>query len=700
MSALRPSHPPLAYAPPVPGSFQLADLVRLLLARRRLILSIAGGVVGLAVLACLLMPNVYSSAAEVMLEQQRNTVADASAVLSPLPTDPATLQNQIQILTSRDLAAQVVARLHLDRDPEFNPALAHRGIGALLGPFARPAAPAINRDRIVTRFLSHIFVDANGLSTTLTVGATAHDPAKAMAIANALAETYVDSQLAIRRAAGEGTSGWLERRTRDLARQLVHDEEAVQQYKALHGLNDSAPGNSLVDQQMAAINAQIVAARSDLAEKQAQLDRVGPSAAAGNAADVSQVVASPLIVQLRGQEADLIRQEADLSSKYGPMHPKLQALEAQKRDLDAKIAQEVTRIVGSLTNDVATAKTHLASLEQSLASVEHEADSQNMARVALQALQANADSTRAQYQVFVGRLRQTEDQDPAAAPDSRIISRAAMPLAPSAPKRGLILGASLPLGLLLGVLAALIAEKLGPLMPVRVNGAPRAAIVPPPAPWSGPPILAELANAETLGAASYVVDYPSSRYAHAMAALVSELDPRGAGAAVVAVTSAAPGESKSAIAVSLARAAAQMGKKAVILDCDPDQLAARALGAESGTGLFEVLTGKTPLAEALARDSLSAAHALTMTKKPPNLSTMFGSGAMARLVGVLKEGADLVVLNCAEAAAGPDAALLARLADATLLVARKDWLGNPLLSRSMAVLTGAHAAPVGIVATT
>ena len=90
--------------------------------------------------------------------------------------------------------------------------------------------------------------------------------------------------------------------------------------------------------------------------------------------------------------------------------------------------------------------------------------------------------------------------------------------------------------------------------------------------WNGPPILAELANAERLGAAAYVVDYPGSRYAQAMAALVSQLESHEDGAAVVAVTSAQPGESKSAVAVSIARAAAQMGRKTVLIDCDPGQI--------------------------------------------------------------------------------------------------------------------------------
>ena len=102
--------------------------------------------------------------------------------------------------------------------------------------------------------------------------------------------------------------------------------------------------------------------------------------------------------------------------------------------------------------------------------MERQADGQNSARVELEALQSNADSTKAQYEAFVGRLRATEDQDTVAAPESRIISSATFPLAPSAPRRELIVAASIPLGLLLGILAALLSEYAGYAMPVRVNG--------------------------------------------------------------------------------------------------------------------------------------------------------------------------------------------------------------------------------------
>jgi succinoglycan biosynthesis transport protein ExoP len=707
------------YTAPTPA-FTAADFLRLLQQRLGLILRVALAVIVLAIVVALLLPRQYTSSAVVMLDQRKNNVTDFTAVLSQLPTDPATLQNQIQILTSREIATAVITKLELYNDPEFNPVLAPSGPTSMLRlsfwfPPATDGDVAPIHDRILTNFLKHISAEANGLSTAITVYASANDPKKAQSIADALTRAYVQDQVSVRQNANQGTSDWLDRRTSDLARQLMQEQAAVQQYKAQHGLNDSAPGNSLVDQQMAAINAQIVQARSDLAQKQAEADRVGTSAAAGNAADVSQVVASPLITQLRGQQADLIRQEADLASKYGPLHPKLVAVQAQKRDLDAKIGQEITRIAGSLGNDVTTTQAHLNSLQQSLGQVERQANGQNQARVELEALQSNADSTKAQYQAFVGRLRQTDDQDSVAAPESRIISSATLPLAASSPKRWLIVGASIPLGFLLGILTALSSELLGPFMlvhapargprPARatVINAPRrarkaAAPKPLPAVWNGPPILAELANAEKLGAAAYVVDYPASRYAQAMMALVEQFDSNEAGAAVVAVTGAQGGESKSAVAVSIARAAAQMGRKTVLIDCDPGQLAMRAMEAPSKAGLYEVLTGSVPLSDALAKDSRTGAYALAMTRRPPKLSTMFTSAAMARLIQVLKEGADLVVLDCSRA--GPEAGLLARLSDATLLVTRKDALGKLALSKSVSLLAGAQAAPLAIIATT
>src|SRR6185437_10588917 len=108
-------------------------------------------------------------------------------------------------------------------------------------------------------------------------------------------------------------------------------------------LSDTGAGGSLIDQQLIAQNAALIQAKSDLAQKQAIASQVNSMIASGQGSDVSQVVSSPLIIQLRTQEAELMRQEAQMSSKYGPRHPKMVDIESQKENLQDKIAQEAAR---------------------------------------------------------------------------------------------------------------------------------------------------------------------------------------------------------------------------------------------------------------------------------------------------------------------------------------------------------------------
>jgi len=710
-----------------PPPFQLADFIRLLDVRRALILRIALATILFALTVALLLPTTYASSSVVMLDPRKNSITDLSAVLTPQLTDPAAVQNQIQIITSHELAASVADRLKLQDDPEFNPDLTGPSLLQVLGDLVTmlnpknwfeiaPVKASVTRERVIETLQRRVTADTEGLSTSITITATARDAVKAALIANSFADAYVKSQLADKIGVTTATTGWLNTRLQDLAQQLQIQQEAVQRYKVEHNLNDSAPGNSIVDQQMVGINAQIVAARSELAEKQAINNRIGQLIAAGNPADVAQIVSSPLIVQLRGQQAALLAQEGDLNSKYGPLHPRMQAIQEQKRDLDSKIAQEVGRLAASAANDVMVAQAHLNSLQGSLGGTESLARSQNMARVQLQALESNATSTRSMYEAFVQRLRQSQNMDEAQTPESRIISTASVPLRPAGPKRAMIVGASIPLGLLLGIFAALLLEKLAPLMPLRINGVPRASVISPdwrsgtmhwaeqpPHPvtlWNGPPILGEINNPAPLEAADYVLDYPASKYTHAVVKLVRQLQSEpGAeeGAAVIAVTSAGNGESRSAIAVSLARAASRMGKKTVILDCASQRQASRAIKAPVKAGLYEVLTGAVTLHQALAKDPRGETYLLSTPKWPS--PDMFASRAVARLITVLRGGADFIVIDCGTAGARTQSAAIARLADATVLVTPRPMLHSAAVANAARLLESVQAAPIGIVIT-
>ncbi|HWA29831.1 MAG TPA: GumC family protein, partial [Rhizomicrobium sp.] len=561
------------------GAFRFSDLVRVGAERLGLILTTATVIVAATIVALLLWPSTYSATTVVMLNPQRNTVADNSAVLSALPTDPASVQNQIQILTSRDLAARVIADLKLYDDLEF----------AKPDPLTGQMPSA---DAVIDGFLRHLEVGAQGLSTTIGITFKSSDPQKAARIADAIANAYLADQVDYANAATRSTTEWLLNRIHVLARQVQAADAAVQEYRAQNNLTDTGNGDSLIDQQLIAENAALVQAKSDLAEKQAIAARINSMLAAGQVEDVSQVVASPLIVQLRTQEADLIRQEAQLSSKYGPRHPKMIDIESQKQNLEDKIAQEAARIGGSAANDVAVARANAGSLAASLKALEKNAGADSLKRVKLKALEANAASTRTMYEAFVTRLRET--QGAVGLPDARVISSAAVPQHPSSPKRTLIAAASIPLGLLVGLLFALLAERMSGAREVRVGPAATRpamrpatvnALVPAADPLRGAVVIGDVPDYTSLRAADVVIDRPDDAYSRSVDALLSRIAPRARGGVgkVFALTSADRNDGRTALAAALARAATQRGLRAIVIDSDFDApRAALSMGLNAG----------------------------------------------------------------------------------------------------------------------
>lgn len=665
---------PLAVKTPPEASFGFGEFLHVVEKRKALIRNVALAVVAITAAAMFALPTLYSTSAVVMLDQRKNTVADASTVLSALPTDPSSVQNQIHVLSSRDLALKVIDKLHLDNDPEFNPALANEvDINPLHYLRKRPNGgdPASLREAIVSNFLSRLDVSSLGVSTSIEVAFTSKDPQKAARIANTLAKSYTEDMIATKVDASRKAAAWLSERMHQLADQVQQQEAAIELYKAEHDLVEAESGTSLVDQQLLAINTQLVNAQSDLAEKKAAYDRVNVLSKTGNTADVTPVVTSKMIGDLRAQEAELVRQEAELASRYGPNHPRMVAIRNEKRDLAAKIGREVNGIAGSMQSELEVAKAHVASIGASLARVSREARQENLARIKLNALQANLGSTRTMYETFVQRLRAVQDQDDMQLPEARVISTAPVPAAPSSPHRALFVGASIPAGLLLGILLALLLERFGSSAPMpfiaqrpRVEASMRftpamaeKAVWGAPVPLPPPPILAELAASADPRLADWVLDNPASPYALSLNQLLQGLTASGRGAPqIVTVTAPNAEASKSVAALALARTAALRGLRTVLLDADMGRLAPS--GPQAGVAGF--LQG-VPLANLMLRDRRT--HAFFMSASP----VLWANPRTLDLVNHLKNNCDFIVIDAGPPMPGSAWQVLARLSDSVVL---------------------------------
>ena len=726
MSFQRTNPPPGALPQPATARagqfFDLTDLLATVRTRLGLIIRVASLVVAAAVVGVMLLPSRYSSSAVVILDQRKNTIADLTSVLSALPTDPASLQNQIQILQSRDLAAEVITKLKLYDDPEFNGSAQPTLAAALLAALNKgrwfdpdsadaPVDGAVRRDAIIDTFLSHLSADSLGLSTTITVTFVSRNAAKAALIANTIASTYVEDQVASKLQASEATSAWLTQRIEDLAQQVQSQEAAALTYKAQNNLDSSPGGTSLIEAQLGGINTQLVQARADLAAKSAIYAQVARSVKSGDLANISQVVASPLIIQLRSQQADLMRQEADLEVRYGEKNPKRIAVETQLTDLDRKIGEEVSRIASSLASDVAVARAQVGSLQASLIMTQHQSSTLNLTAVKLEGLEANAVSTRNLYDSYLSRLHAIQDQDGLQYPESRVISRAPVPAAPSSPPRLLIMLSSIPAGLLLGMLAALLSERLRdtsaparrmpaqpraqgrPAPPVRPQPAPRAAMAPPP-------LLADIPGARLAGASDHIIDWPASAFSRSIGKLLSRVavpNKNGKGR-VVCVTSAEHGIAGSTIAVALARAASQSGLRTIVIDGSLKKpIIAHIMGVHLQTGMSDVLKGTAALNRTLARNSRSGVLLLSNLLPIQDPARMLAAPRTSELFAHLRTLADLIIIAAPTVIASPETPFLTKVSDVVVVVADPSAGPRSLLDRALEALVAWHSPPVGMV---
>lgn len=685
----------------------LVVLLRILRVRRQVILGTAAVVVALAIITLFQLTPLYSATSVVMLDQRKNNLEDLSSVMSGLPTDPAGIQNQVQILTSRTLAARVIDKLNLKDDPYFRTASkSWTSYLSFINPFnwLRPRDPQkdaakaaeVEKNRRIDHFLKYLNISPIGLSTAIRITYQSPDAEQAAAIDNAVADAYVEDQLNAKFEATQKATKWLADRIQELSKQSQAADEAVQQYRAANGLTETQGGGSVVDQQMSAISGQLVIAKSQLAEKQASYSHIAALARAGHAADISEAVASPLIATLRAQEADLNRQEADMSSKYGPRNPKILELQSQKANLEAKINDEVQRVVRSVANDVSIAAAHVRSLESSLGRTESESGEQNQLKVKLTALQSAAGAAKSMYEAFLSKLNQTRDQEGIQTPDARIISRAVIPTAPSYPNKTLVLGVAIPCGFLLGLMLAALMERLdsGFRTTYQIEsllGLPVLATVPE---------VMSSDRDKNPNAAARVIEKPMSSFSEAVRGLqlglaLSNVD---ATPKVIVVTSSVPGEGKTTLAVSLARLAARSGQKVVIVDADLRRPAvAEAMGIKDPQlGVVEAVTGSASLDQCLMKDTLSDALVLPCAQKPASPSDLLASQAMRHLLSNLSKAFDFVIIDSAPVLPVNDTKILSQLADTVLFVIRWEKTPREAVSNALKSLSDIHAPLAGI----
>ena len=687
--------------------FELRDYFGRLWRHRRLLFGTIVLLNALAAIVVFQVTPLFRGEVLVMVAPPQSNVVKVEAVLSGLPFNESTINSEITVLKSRKLASRVVDRLKLTEDPEFNRALNPsrsftEWLMSVLGTkteekLTSDQKKSRERQSVIERFRSAMKAEPVSQSRVIRIRFTANEAAKAANIANKIADLYLVEQLEAKFEATERASKWLSERIIHLRAAVERSEQAVEAYRREHGLIKGSDDLTTAAGQISALSTQLVNARAKRAEVEARLSQIERLLKSRRGIEsASDVLSSPLIQRLGERESTLIGRIAELRAEYGPKHPKMIAARAEIADLRRKIQEEVKKIVQRVRSEAIVVRARVKSLERSMRNLESRVANLNQKSVRLRTLEREARANRTFLETVLKRFKETSAQEGLQTPDARIISAAVIPLRSYYPNIPLLLGLVFVGSLIIGLGLVVLRDHLD-------SGFRSAEQVENFAGIAALGLVPEISSRSIgkSGIKGFIADNPLSAYVEALRNLqvnlaLSDVDQP---VKTIVITSSSPEEGKSTLAYSFASAAAQFGKKTVLVDCDirrPVQHSLAEINREPG--LVDYLAHKKSLDKVLKKDLATGLSIIPAGESAPTPPDLLASQQMQQLIEKLSKDFDLVVFDSPPVMAVSDARILSRQVDRVLFAVRwaKTRRENAIYSIKQLTESGARVAGVAL----
>jgi polysaccharide biosynthesis transport protein len=275
----------------------------------------------------------------------------------------------------------------------------------------------------------------------------------------------------------------------------------------------------------------------------------------------------------------------------------------------------------------------------------------------------------------------------ASAGNAQVLSSAGVPDAPVSPNLPLNLAIGVVFGLFLGAALAFVRDYFDDTVKSKevvdqVTGVATLGLIPK---FQG--------NSELV-----TVTQPSAPAAEAFRSLRTAVKFLGVDrqVRVVQVTSPSPTEGKTFTSVNLAVTFAQAGDRVVIVGGDLRRPRMEGvLDVPLTPGLTGVLIGDVTLPQAIQTvPAVSNLSVLPAGQPPPNPSELLSGERARRLIDVLGQTYDMVVIDCPPVLPVTDSLVLARMVDLTLLVTSANKTSKRGLTRAVEMLRQVDA-PLG-----
>jgi capsular exopolysaccharide synthesis family protein len=666
--------------------------------RKRKLVVIGGLLLGLAygIYKAETQPRMYEAFGRIQVRSGSSNEYRVNAVQAYTGDSTGSrMLTEVAILESDTLMLTVAREMDLANNPDFLD-------GKAPSPRASLDDPRVRQD-VVHRLQSGLRIMQVQKTDIIRISYSSLSPKLAADIVNKVISAYIQRSYETRFASTQRVSNWLSSQLDDLKQQVQSSQEQLMDLQKRLGILGIDPSShsqitSSIEQLSKAANDAHIA-RIIAESRYRMLNDMDPNTIEGSIETVPGTAPAELNI-LRGQIATAKAAYAQMESTFGPNHPQAKAQKAQIDELAREINSEQQRLLLQAKETYLAARTNE---EQTSAAVDvQKADAYKMRDdlVEYTLRQREFESNRSLYEGLLQRLRTASVQAGLESLEIDVVDQAALPAAPVLRPQSTIILTMIFFGLLASVILSFLLESLDTgLRSVaeieNITELPSLAIIPRSRRQSADQSMLSAAERNISSLAQ-----PKSQFAEAFRSLRTALllSMAGQPPKFILFTSATPSEGKTTAASNLAVILAQGSSRVLLIDADLRRPNVHhRFGLSARVGLTTLLTGATTLDQTVQNVSkVPNLDVLASGPVPPFPTEMLSSDAMNNLLDECGKLYTHVIIDSPPILSVTDAVILAREADAVVLVVRHGKSSKHVVRRARDLLLRSGSPITGI----
>ena len=374
----------------------------------------------------------YEARTSLEIESLNENFLDLASVnpTSPSGSNSAKLEisTQIKILESRALLEKVVDKMKLAERPEFR--YESGRLSAWRKALGLPPATTLTpREQALEIAAGSYTAQPSRGTRVVEIISEWPDPRLAADFANTLAETFTEHNLMARWEASQRTGDWLSRQLEDLRIELEKSEEKLQQYARATGLLFTAEKESVAEEKLRQLQAEISKAQADRITKQSRFELAKTSAPES----LSEILDHGPLRAYQVKRTDLRRELAELRSTYTPAHYKVKRVQAQIQEFEATMGKERSNIIERVGTEYQSALRREKKLSAAYAPQAKLVSQQAGKAIQYNILKREVDTSRQLYDNLLRKVKEASVASAMSASNIRVFDPATPPRFPSKP---------------------------------------------------------------------------------------------------------------------------------------------------------------------------------------------------------------------------------------------------------------------------